>query len=145
MTSKSNQLVDSMGAAAQQPADQRHGPLQHPLRLLHARGGSVSASRGPADIRGDRAGDTRCGDARDRQGAADRRRAAGAPRLAEAGREARGDPGLDDIGLTTNGICWPRLLERCDGAGLKRINVSLDTLDPARFERLTQAARASSR
>jgi GTP 3',8-cyclase len=46
--------------------------------------------------------------------------------------------GVGDLSMTTNGHL---LAERCDGliaAGLDRINVSLDTLDPGRFERITR-------
>jgi cyclic pyranopterin phosphate synthase len=47
-------------------------------------------------------------------------------------------PGVADVGLTTNGL----LLEESAGAlfeaGLRRLNVSLDTLDPARFRTLTR-------
>jgi cyclic pyranopterin phosphate synthase len=39
-------------------------------------------------------------------------------------------PGLDDIALTTNGVMLTRLAEDLAGAGLGRITVSLDTLDP---------------
>jgi len=38
--------------------------------------------------------------------------------------------GLDDIALTTNGVMLPRLAEDLAEAGLDRITVSLDTLDP---------------
>ena len=41
-------------------------------------------------------------------------------------------------GLTTNGILLAPVAETLRDAGLKRINISLDTLDPARFERLTR-------
>ena len=34
--------------------------------------------------------------------------------------------------------CLHRWRERCATPGLKRINISIDTLDPARFERLTR-------
>ena len=47
-------------------------------------------------------------------------------------------PGLEDVGLTTNGILLAPLAEALRDSGLKRINISLDTLDPARFERLTR-------
>ncbi|MGA8367615.1 MAG: GTP 3',8-cyclase MoaA [Candidatus Acidiferrales bacterium] len=47
--------------------------------------------------------------------------------------------GAQDVSLTTNG----RLLaERCDGliaAGLDRVNISLDSLDRAKFERITRS------
>jgi len=39
-------------------------------------------------------------------------------------------PGLDDIALTTNGVMLPRLAGDLARAGLGRITVSLDTLDP---------------
>jgi cyclic pyranopterin phosphate synthase len=47
-------------------------------------------------------------------------------------------PGLEDVGLTTNGILLSPMARQLRAAGLKRINISLDTLDPARFERLTR-------
>jgi GTP 3',8-cyclase len=47
-------------------------------------------------------------------------------------------PGLDDIGLTTNGILLAPMAQALRGAGLSRINVSLDTMDPAKFERLAR-------
>jgi cyclic pyranopterin phosphate synthase len=49
-----------------------------------------------------------------------------------------GVPGIRDIGLTTNGILLAPLAQTLRDAGLERINVSLDTLDPARFQRLTR-------
>jgi len=47
-------------------------------------------------------------------------------------------PGLRDIGLTTNGILLAPAARALRDAGLKRINISLDTMDPAKFERLTR-------
>jgi cyclic pyranopterin phosphate synthase len=47
-------------------------------------------------------------------------------------------PGLKDIGLTTNGILLAPMARALRDAGLERINVSLDTMDAARFERLTR-------
>ncbi len=47
-------------------------------------------------------------------------------------------PGLEDVGLTTNGILLAPIVRTLRDAGLKRINISIDTLDPARFERLTR-------
>jgi cyclic pyranopterin phosphate synthase len=46
--------------------------------------------------------------------------------------------GLDDISLTTNGILLPRFAADLRRAGLRRVNVSLDSLDPARYARLTR-------
>jgi cyclic pyranopterin phosphate synthase len=46
--------------------------------------------------------------------------------------------GIKDVGLTTNGILLAPLAKSLWSSGLRRINVSLDTLDPARFEHLTR-------
>src|SRR3974390_3921801 len=46
--------------------------------------------------------------------------------------------GVEDLSMTTNGHL---LAERCDSlveAGLHRINVSLDSLDPIKFEKITR-------
>jgi cyclic pyranopterin phosphate synthase len=46
--------------------------------------------------------------------------------------------GVQDLSMTTNGHL---LAERCDaliGAGLHRINISLDSLDPLKFEKITR-------
>ncbi|MFV2112138.1 GTP 3',8-cyclase MoaA [Micromonospora sp. LOL_025] len=45
------------------------------------------------------------------------------------------------ISLTTNGIGLDRLAPTLGAAGLDRVNVSLDTLDPERFTRLTRRPR----
>ncbi len=47
-------------------------------------------------------------------------------------------PGLEDLALTTNGVLLADLAEPLRAAGLRRITVSLDTLDAARFVRLTR-------
>jgi cyclic pyranopterin phosphate synthase len=49
-----------------------------------------------------------------------------------------GLPGLDDLALTTNGTELPRLAPALATAGLRRVNVSLDSLDRATFARITQ-------
>lgn len=46
--------------------------------------------------------------------------------------------GLDDLCLTTNGALLAEKIEALKAAGLKRINISLDTLDPAKFTRMTK-------
>ncbi|WP_327033472.1 GTP 3',8-cyclase MoaA [Micromonospora ureilytica] len=45
------------------------------------------------------------------------------------------------VSLTTNGIGLDRLAPALRAAGLDRVNVSLDTLDPARFTTLTRRPR----
>jgi cyclic pyranopterin phosphate synthase len=47
-------------------------------------------------------------------------------------------PGVDDVGMTTNGIGLATLAEPLWNAGLRRLNVSLDTLDEALFRELTR-------
>jgi cyclic pyranopterin phosphate synthase len=47
-------------------------------------------------------------------------------------------PGIEDISLTTNGILLEELARPLAEAGLKRINVSLDTLLPQRFAEITR-------
>ncbi len=47
-------------------------------------------------------------------------------------------PGISDLGLSTNGILLAPLARALRDAGLARINVSLDTLDPVRFQQLTR-------
>jgi GTP 3',8-cyclase len=47
-------------------------------------------------------------------------------------------PGIKDVGLTTNGILLAPMARALRDAGLRRINVSLDTMDPARFRELTR-------
>lgn len=46
--------------------------------------------------------------------------------------------GVQDIGLTTNGVLLPQYAAELKQAGLKRVNISLDTLDPEKFRRITQ-------
>jgi cyclic pyranopterin phosphate synthase len=45
---------------------------------------------------------------------------------------------LDDLTLTTNGSQLARYASELADCGVKRVNVSLDTLDPAKFRRVTR-------
>jgi len=47
-------------------------------------------------------------------------------------------PGIQDLALTTNGVLLPQLAEPLYQAGLRRINVHLDTLDRQRFLKITR-------
>ena len=49
--------------------------------------------------------------------------------------------GLDELTLTTNGSQLRRFATGLSDAGIKRINVSLDTLDEARFRDITRRGR----
>lgn len=47
-------------------------------------------------------------------------------------------PGLDDLSMTTNGLRLRQYAEPLARAGLRRINLSLDTLRPERFRQITR-------
>ena len=49
-----------------------------------------------------------------------------------------GIEGIRDVGMTTNGILLADQAQAFYDAGLRRINISLDTLDPERFRQLTR-------
>jgi len=62
----------------------------------------------------------------------------GVPDLVRAMREYIGG---ESIALTTNATLLPRYAQELHEAGLDRINVSLDSLDPAEYERITRGGR----
>lgn len=47
-------------------------------------------------------------------------------------------PGVEDVGLTTNGVLLAGLAADLWNAGLRRLNVHLDTLDPERFRQISR-------
>ena len=55
--------------------------------------------------------------------------------------EIRAIPQIEDISLTTNGALLPRMAPALHDAGLDRVNISLDTLDPERFSQITRLGR----
>jgi cyclic pyranopterin phosphate synthase len=60
------------------------------------------------------------------------------PNLVEIVRRIAQTPGVKDIAMTTNGVLLPKLAKPLAAAGLKRVNISLDTLDPVKFKRITR-------
>src|SRR4030042_1190263 len=50
---------------------------------------------------------------------------------------------IDDISLTTNGVFLKEYAGELKGAGLKRVNVSLDSLNQDNFERITRYRKLS--
>ncbi len=46
--------------------------------------------------------------------------------------------GVEDLSITTNGHLLAERCERLIAAGLQRINISLDSLEPSKFERITR-------
>ncbi|MFJ4385812.1 GTP 3',8-cyclase MoaA [Pseudomonas sp. NPDC089408] len=51
---------------------------------------------------------------------------------------------LDDISLTTNGQLLTRKLSQLQAAGIRRLNVSLDTLDPQAFRQIARGGDLAS-
>ncbi len=64
------------------------------------------------------------------------------PDLLDVVRDVRATPGIEEIALTTNGHLLGSLAVPLRDAGVSRLNVSLDTLDPDRLHRI--AGRAAT-
>ena len=47
-------------------------------------------------------------------------------------------PEIEEIGMTTNGTLLPRYAGELKQAGLSRVNISLDTLNPEKFRKITR-------
>ena len=60
------------------------------------------------------------------------------PALVELVRHAVNTPGITTVSLTTNGVLLDQLARPLREAGLQSVNISLDTLDEAKFRRLTR-------
>lgn len=58
-------------------------------------------------------------------------------------RRISGIPGIDDITLTTNGLLLPSRAEALREAGVKRVNISLDTLRADRYREITRGGDLS--
>ncbi len=56
----------------------------------------------------------------------------------ELARQIAGIEGIRDLSVTTNGLLLERDAEHLAGAGIQRFNVSLDALDPDRYEQVTR-------
>jgi cyclic pyranopterin phosphate synthase len=59
------------------------------------------------------------------------------PNLADLIGDLSAIPGIEDIALTTNGVLLAKHATELKAAGLRRITVSLDSLDPEVFARLS--------
>ncbi len=51
--------------------------------------------------------------------------------------------GIRSVSMTTNGLLLARLAQDLADAGLERVNISIDTLDAAKFKRLTRWGRVN--
>ncbi len=53
-------------------------------------------------------------------------------------RRAAALPGIREVCITTNGVLLPELAKPLYEAGVRRVNISLDTLDPEKFRYITR-------
>ncbi len=60
------------------------------------------------------------------------------PNVVDIVREMRNTPGVESLSMTTNGVLLNKLARPLAEAGLQRVNISVDTLDPAKFKRITR-------
>lgn len=61
--------------------------------------------------------------------------------IARLVRETASVPGISDLAMTTNGVLLARHAEELARAGLRRVNISLDSLRPERFQQITRFGR----
>jgi cyclic pyranopterin phosphate synthase len=60
------------------------------------------------------------------------------PGIVNMVREMCATPGVSEVTMTTNGLRLAKLAQPLADAGLKRCNISIDTLDPHKFKRITR-------
>lgn len=60
------------------------------------------------------------------------------PHLAELVRQIAAVPGINDLAMTTNGLLLEKLAKPLAEAGLRRVNISIDTLNAEKFHRITR-------
>ena len=58
--------------------------------------------------------------------------------IVELVRQIASVPGITDLAMTTNGILLDKLAQPLADAGLDRVNISIDTIDPAKFHHITR-------
>jgi GTP 3',8-cyclase len=58
------------------------------------------------------------------------------PDIVDIVRRVAGTPGVEDVAMTTNAILMPRLAQPLKDAGLRRLNVHVDTFDPERLKKV---------
>jgi len=59
-------------------------------------------------------------------------------------REGAKLPGVEDLMITTNGLLLPDMAFALKAAGVQRVNISLDTMDPERFLDITRGGDVST-
>ena len=63
------------------------------------------------------------------------------PHLVDLVREMKAFPGIEELSMTTNALLLGRMAADLKNAGLDRVNISIDTLDPVRFKAMTRGGR----
>jgi cyclic pyranopterin phosphate synthase len=63
------------------------------------------------------------------------------PPLVDIVRGIKSFPGVQELSMTTNALILGRIAADLKVAGLDRVNVSIDTLDPVRFKMMTRGGR----
>ncbi len=53
-------------------------------------------------------------------------------------KSIKGIPGIDEVTLTTNAVLLKKMAKPLMDAGLDRINISIDTLDPKKYKEITR-------
>jgi len=59
-------------------------------------------------------------------------------------RELKAVRGINNVGMTTNGVLLEERLESLSKAGLDAVNISIDTMDKEKFSRLTRTGIAAN-
>ena len=125
------------------PAHLADRPLQLPLRLLHAGAGdevpaartSISPTTSSSALSGFSRG----------SGFTKVRLTGGEPtirpHLVDLVRGIKSFPGIEEVSMTTNALLLGRMADDLADAGLDRVNVCIDTLDPDRFKAMTRGGR----
>lgn len=62
-------------------------------------------------------------------------------RVVDLVRQIAAITGIEDVSMTTNGLLLESLAAPLAAAGLTRVNISLDTMDPEKFSRITRGGR----
>jgi cyclic pyranopterin phosphate synthase len=60
------------------------------------------------------------------------------PEIVELVRDIASLDGIEEVSLTTNGMLLEKLAPRLAQAGLRRVNISMDTLQPEKFGKVTR-------
>ena len=63
------------------------------------------------------------------------------PHLVDLVRAMKAFPGIEEVSMTTNALLLGRIAAPLAAAGLDRVNISIDTLDPDRFQLMTRGGR----